>query len=56
MICTNGHEMEIQSVEVSSAHQSGGEIVDAEYQNMWVCTNTDCDETEPITNQEEDES
>jgi len=53
MQCIYGHEMEIEDVEVVSAHQEGGDIVDASYQRMWVCTDPNCDETEPIINQEE---
>lgn len=55
MQCIYGHEMEIDDVMVSDAHQSGGDIVDAEYRRMWVCTDKDCDETEPIINQQGDE-
>ena len=55
MICIYGHEMEIDDVMVSDAHQSGGDIADAEYQRMWVCTDPNCDETEPIINEPEEE-
>ena len=55
MQCIYGHKMEIDDVEVSGAHQSGGDIVDAEYRRMWVCTDKDCDEVEPIINEQEDE-
>lgn len=52
MICPNGHEMHQEDVETVPAHQGwvngGTEIIDASYQNMWVCD--DCDAiVDPIT-------
>lgn len=58
MICKNGHEMEIQNVETYPAHQGWGQdgsgIIDATWEDMWVCTDKDCDETEPIISHEEE--
>ena len=48
MICPNGHEMHKEDVETSPAHQQGGEIVDADYQPMWVCDKCDAI-VDPIT-------
>lgn len=33
--------MFLEDVEVSPAHQSGGEIVDAQYEKMWTCEGCD---------------
>lgn len=44
MKCSQGHKMELEEVEVMHAYQRGGEIVDAEYEAMWVCTNMFCQE------------
>lgn len=49
MICPNdNHPMSLEDVEVSPARQQGGEIVDAQYQKMWVCD--ECDTIiDPVT-------
>lgn len=43
--------MKIAEAEIP-AHQSGGNIVDAEYQKVWYCPR--CENVEPIINEEED--
>lgn len=53
MICAKGHEMYLHDVETAPAHQEGGNIVDATQETMWVCSNPNCDEVEPITNEED---
>ena len=48
-----GSPMIREEVETRPARQEGGEIVDADYQMMEVCTV--CENVEPIINEQEEE-